>query len=233
MQYGPLELQRVRRVKRAKFFRCQDGHAESYLGEDDGQGIPWRPCKVCHKPMRLVEAHILDGKLVGEQAVLDAKRLKPGVTDRYNRTNKVRMVKPGTLLKRLLKRLPQFEVIGQKHRIVTDVEVKIGHKGDTGVGGLERMHLVLLIDEQHQVYIEAVGAFGWAQEVKEVLKRKCRASVPQMTYRKCMPVPAVVKKARPVKKSKPEKKVKAKKVKKVVKTDPFVKLMRSCAEVIK
>ncbi len=212
-----------KRNKKAKFFKCPNGHAEQYSGEEDGQGIPWRPCSVCYKPMKLITEHILDGRLVGDQAVIDSKK-KMMTPDRYGRTNKVRLVKAGTLLSRLLKKLPKFEVIGHKHRVDDGLEVSIGCKRGTSIGGFERNHLVLLINDQHQVEIEAVGAFGWAQEVRQTLKRRCHASVTRLTYRECDPV--VVEKKVKVKKVMKQKPTKTKAPKVTEKVDPFTKFLQ-------
>lgn len=174
------------------FFRCAKGHAEQFHpGMADGPGIPWRPCSICHGPMTLEMLCITNGGKLCSPAAYKAskaaRRLAMPV-DIYKRTNKPRIVKPITLLKRFMKRLNKiypYVVMGKRVRSIDEsVTIHVGKRDDTIEVGKEQRHVVVTAHLGHKITFEAVGVIGWLKDFKLAAKG-CRAEIIGISLRQC------------------------------------------------
>lgn len=191
--YSENELKKLRRVKIAKFFRCVNGHAEPDRGESQFEvgGAPWRPCKICNKPLKLTTFKIKSNE-----------KRPPAVPWFAASSPRKRSCK--RILSKLVRKLPEhFVKIEKVEGNEAKARVVVGSRRDPKIGALERRSIEIILDESVEeeagLFIYVVGAIGWVIDVRKAANR-LKLQVRDINIRPAGP--ATVKVVKPVKKSK-------------------------------
>lgn len=156
----------IKAGRAVKFFLCDNGHIESWLGETDTAGMPWRPCSKCSSRMELTTRRIKkDGTLVVPV------RQKRGA-------KKVASKAPSEelMLKRFARCL-RHPYVEYKIEYVNSGMIRVTRKGDRPVqkgGRLYRRFVEVTVDTSSmRAQIDLYGVRGWFEDFR-VAGKKCK-----------------------------------------------------------
>jgi hypothetical protein len=150
-----------------KFFLCDNGHIEPWVGEPDNSSLPWRPCRQCNKPMQLTSRRIhKDGTLTPTKTGPRAVKAKVPPKEL---TEKV-------LLHRLARGLVMSHPYASyKVEWVSDTLIRVTRAGDRPWqqgNRIYRRYVEVTVDPvEMKARINCVGVSGWFEEFRIAAKR--------------------------------------------------------------
>jgi len=175
-----------RRAHAAKFWICPNGHTEPFVAFEDiiqpGSGHAARACRVCQIGMTLASWHFDKAGQLIETSV----RIRKVEEIQYDRAGNPlpkpiirRVVSPRAVIRRLLRRLPQYEPVDhyRTDKVNGIVTLRVSRKGELTFYkddlAVEKRHIVITSGASvpMAVTIELVGVFGWLQDVKLACKK--------------------------------------------------------------